>query len=514
MQRKAQRTGRFLVRLLVLSLAGYVVSTLHRERPADPEPELVLDSPPEPVSERGEAGAARRRLGTPRRIAVGLALTTIFFAGAALTAGAGNEVASMLDSSTAETTATDASAPADAAAPAPAPAETSTPADASTTTAEDPSAAPADSSSSDASASTDQSAVPSDPSSADDDAPASGHGPGSNGLPSSSSDGSSAASADGSASAAPAVTPAPSSQAAPQKRTRSKRTHRSGQYVLNVPRAKHPTRHSHATVATAVQEAAEQPGAAPVIWLNRTLPDPTPPSRRLATRFAHRLVSISQANHVGWPLVLGVLRAEGRTGAVPATRAELRRTAQALAVAKARGDWNAALAVTGHTSTADQAVALMHYDRAVGLSGLVGGLLAHKDELVNRVLHDGRVTIYPGGRQDLASGRVDIRVVVLIEYLADTYGQVTVSCLISGHRLYARPGVVSAHIYGRAVDIADVGGISIYGHQEPGGITERAVRSILLLPSELQPKQVISLLGLGGPSFPLANHYDHVHVGY
>ena len=73
---------------------------------------------------------------------------------------------------------------------------------------------------------------------------------------------------------------------------------------------------------------------------------------------------------------------------------------------------------------------------------------------------------------------------------------------------------MAAHIYGRAVDIADVGGISIFGHQEPGGITERAVRAILLLPSELQPKQVISLLGLGGPSFALANHYDHIHIGY
>jgi hypothetical protein len=199
---------------------------------------------------------------------------------------------------------------------------------------------------------------------------------------------------------------------------------------------------------------------------------------------------------------------------VPANRAELRQTAQALSAVTARGDWDAALAVTGRTSVADQAVALMHYDRAVGLSGLVDGLVAHKDDLVNKVLHDGRITIYPGGRQDLASGRVDVRVVVLIEYLADTYGQVTVSCLISGHRLYARPGVISAHIYGRAVDIADVGGISIFGHQEPGGITERAVRAILLLPSELQPKQVISLLGLGGPSFPLANHYDHIHIGY
>jgi hypothetical protein len=503
MQRKAHRTGRFLVRLLVFS---YVLSTLHRERPAVREPELASDSPPEPVAEANETGAVRRHFGTPRRIAVGFALTTIFFAGAALTAGAGNEVASMLDGSTTEATATDASAP--AAAPAPAPADTSTAADTATTTAQDPAAAPADSSSTDASAST--ASAPS----SDDDAPASGHGAGSSAP--ASSDGSSPSSSDGSAATAPAVTPASASQpqAAPKKQSTSLRTKRGAQYVLNVPRAKHPARHSHTAVATAKQEASEQPGAAPVIWLNRTLPDPTPPSRRLMTPFAHRLVSVSRANHVGWPLVLGVLRAEGRAGAVPASRAELRQTAQALAAAKARGDWNAALAVTGHTSTADQAVALMHYDRAVGLSGLVDGLLAHKDDLVNRVLHDGRVTIYPGGRQDLASGRVDVRVVVLIEYLADTYGQVTVSCLISGHRLYARPGVVSAHIYGRAVDIADVGGVSIYGHQEPGGITEHAVRSILLLPSELQPKQVISLLGLGGPSFPLANHYDHIHVGY
>ena len=102
----------------------------------------------------------------------------------------------------------------------------------------------------------------------------------------------------------------------------------------------------------------------------------------------------------------------------------------------------------------------------------------------------------------------------VIRYLADSFGQVTVSCLISGHRLYARPGVISAHIYGLAADISEVGGTPIFGHQQPGGITERAVRDVLLLPPELMPKQVISLLGLGGPSFPLANHYDHIHIGY
>ena len=119
-----------------------------------------------------------------------------------------------------------------------------------------------------------------------------------------------------------------------------------------------------------------------------------------------------------------------------------------------------------------------------------------------------------GGRSDIASGRVDVRVLALLRYLAEAHGQVTVSCLISGHGLYARPGVVSAHIYGEAVDISALGDVSIYGNQQPGGLTEKAVRNVLLLPVELRPKQVISLLGLGGPSFALADHYDHIHVGY
>ena len=107
-----------------------------------------------------------------------------------------------------------------------------------------------------------------------------------------------------------------------------------------------------------------------------------------------------------------------------------------------------------------------------------------------------------------------MRVLATLLYLADTFHEVTVSCLVSGHRLYARPGVVSAHIYGRAVDVAALNNVSIAGHQQPGGITEQAVRSLLMLPGGVLPKQVISLLGLGGPSFPLANHYDHIHVGF
>ena len=103
---------------------------------------------------------------------------------------------------------------------------------------------------------------------------------------------------------------------------------------------------------------------------------------------------------------------------------------------------------------------------------------------------------------------------MLLRYLAEAHGQVTVSSLTSGHRIYSRPGVVSAHTYGLAVDIAALDGRSILGNSAPGGLTEHAVRNILLLPAELRPQQVISLLGMGGPSFPMANHADHIHVGY
>ncbi len=157
---------------------------------------------------------------------------------------------------------------------------------------------------------------------------------------------------------------------------------------------------------------------------------------------------------------------------------------------------------------------LSRYHRAVGLSALVRGLEWAKPGLVKRVLKDERIQVYWGGREDIKGDRTDVRVLVLLAYLAEAHGQVTVSSLTSGHGYFSRPGVVSAHMYGLAVDIASLGGVSMTGNQQPGSVTEDAVRNVLLLPSELRPLQVISLLGLGGPSFPMANHFDHIHVGY
>jgi hypothetical protein len=149
-----------------------------------------------------------------------------------------------------------------------------------------------------------------------------------------------------------------------------------------------------------------------------------------------------------------------------------------------RGAWARVVAYSGDSRFADKATALARYDRAVGLDALVNGLEASKAAIASKVLADPNISIYQGGRSDIVFNKVDVRVLAMIAYLRESFGSVTVSCLISGHRLYARPGVISAHIYGRAVDISAVGGVPIQGHQQPGGITERAVRAILLLPDD------------------------------
>src|SRR4029077_19175572 len=225
----------------------------------------------------------------------------------------------------------------------------------------------------------------------------------------------------------------------------------------------------------------------------------------------------AQANGPGpdWATMLGILRARGATGHTPADRTTLLKLAGRLAsYGPAKGDWARMVSYSGDTSFADRAAALARYDRAVGLKGLVKGLEAAKKSIATRLLTDPNVSIYEGGRNDIVQNKVDVRVLAVIAYLRESFGQVTVTSLISGHGLYARPGVISAHVTGHAVDIAGLGNSPILGHQEPGGITERAVRAILFLPTEVMPRQVISLLGLGGASFPMADHSNHIHIGF
>jgi hypothetical protein len=226
------------------------------------------------------------------------------------------------------------------------------------------------------------------------------------------------------------------------------------------------------------------------------------------------------------PLVDPVVAARDHARAVKQAQAAklhlLRRLELAGITARRAGSTDVRAAATAAVPTrpvvqpSERAIALDNYLQALGTQTILTGLDASRDQLQQQVLNDPRVSIYPAGRGDVSSGKLDVRVLAIIEYLAQANGSVGVSCLISGHSLYVhgRPGVVSAHIYGRAVDINSVGGTPILDHQGSGSVTEKAIQQILALPASVEPLQVISLMNLGGPSFALPDHYNHIHIGY
>jgi murein DD-endopeptidase MepM/ murein hydrolase activator NlpD len=144
-----------------------------------------------------------------------------------------------------------------------------------------------------------------------------------------------------------------------------------------------------------------------------------------------------------------------------------------------------------------------------------GVLLLPKEALEQRVLHDKNLSIYDCGRNDIASGRIDRRVLALLEYLVSKGFRLTISSLECGHGTLTSSGNVSEHSSGDAVDIAAIDGVPVTGHQGPGTLADALIKTVLRLQGTMHPHQVISLEDLPGEtSFAMSDHYDHVHVGY
>ena len=489
MPQRTYRLPSLITRFVLLSLAAVALAVLR---------------PRSSAGARVHEPTGRRRRSGVRRVAVSLSFATLFFAGAAFSAGAGDVVADLVEQQPAT------AAQAEDSCPAPGEWQAEEHVDDPACEADESAAAPVEAA---LAAPVEEPAAPVE---TPEEAPAGQ--PSTAELVEETATAEVEAAADETATAAPSLSNAVRSQATKEQAEHdhhNHKTHRPAARDDSAPPVISHETHSH-TSAGKHEPELDQPNTAATIWLQRAMPDPTPPSKRLTKRFARNLSAASAKHRVHWSVVLGVLRARGYRGSVPATKVALNRLAGNLARLGARRDqWSAVLALEGRTAFADRTIALARYHRAVGLRGLVRGLEWAKPLLTKRLLADKRVSIYGGGRSDLHAKRIDVRVIVLIRFLAEAHGQVTVSCLESGHRLFSRPGVVSAHIYGLAVDIAALGGETITGHSQiPGSVTEQAVRNMLLLPAEVRPVQVISLLGLGGPSFPMANHDDHIHAGF
>ncbi len=148
------------------------------------------------------------------------------------------------------------------------------------------------------------------------------------------------------------------------------------------------------------------------------------------------------------------------------------------------------------------------------LSG-AGVLLLPKEMLGRRLLADENIELSDCDRVEIRAGQIDRRLLAALAYLSGQGYRLTITSLLCGrHGSITTSGHISNHSFGGAADIALIDGVPVLGHQGPGSITEDLLRSVLRLQGTMVPDELISLQELGGPSFAMGDHDDHVHIGY
>ena len=127
------------------------------------------------------------------------------------------------------------------------------------------------------------------------------------------------------------------------------------------------------------------------------------------------------------------------------------------------------------------------------------------------LIHNHRVTLDADGIADLRAGRIDPRVVSVLEELSRKH-TITVSAMCSDHPRLTAGGSVSNHAFGRAVDIAAIDGQPV----GPGNQAAKAIAQRLAsLDPSIRPTEIGSPWALPGPAyFTDAAHQNHLHVAY
>jgi hypothetical protein len=131
-------------------------------------------------------------------------------------------------------------------------------------------------------------------------------------------------------------------------------------------------------------------------------------------------------------------------------------------------------------------------------------LLESKQQLKTQVLRDASIKLSACGRQDVQAGRVDKRVLAMLEYLSVSGLKPTVTGLkCSGSppagAASRRPSSTEV-----AVGISAVNGIPIAGHQGPGSIADTTVRKLLMLEGANRPREIASLMSFPGAAGALS----------
>jgi hypothetical protein len=145
-------------------------------------------------------------------------------------------------------------------------------------------------------------------------------------------------------------------------------------------------------------------------------------------------------------------------------------------------------------------------------------LVIASPQAIDAVLGHPNLVIYEGGRDDIASGRVDPRVLQLLISIADQH-PISVTSLVSGHPRCAVTGqvdgpecAVSNHYFGRAADIGSIDGMPVSARN---AAAIDLMRQLSALPADIRPDEIGGPVDTGGAGvFTNAFHSDHVHFGY
>ncbi len=133
-------------------------------------------------------------------------------------------------------------------------------------------------------------------------------------------------------------------------------------------------------------------------------------------------------------------------------------------------------------------------------------LLESKQQLVQQVLHDGGIALGRCGREAVQGGRVDKRLLALLEYLSVSGLKPTVAGLgCSRSTSPASAANAAAGSSAETIDIVAIDGTPVAGHQTPGSVVDAAVRKLLMLQGAARPKRVVSLMSYPGATGAVAN---------
>jgi hypothetical protein len=161
----------------------------------------------------------------------------------------------------------------------------------------------------------------------------------------------------------------------------------------------------------------------------------------------------------------------------------------------------------------------LHPQGATASDALLGAtasdvLLLSRSQLERTVLSDPDITLDACARHDVASGAVDKRVLAVLAFLSRSGLRPTATVLHCGP--HSDSATSDGENLGTALDITAINGTEIADHQGPGTITDLTIRTLLTLPAEFVPHEILSLMRYPGATntHAVSAYASQIHIAF